>query len=54
MQQVMKLDKYTKNTVVYVAEGDAAIPTLYIKKDAPGMTPAPSTITVTVKVFGDA
>lgn len=53
VEQVMKLEKHTKNTVVYTAGGDAAVPTLYIKKDALG-TPAPSTITVTIKVYGDA
>lgn len=52
MQQVMRLEKHTKNTIVYVAENNAAVPTLYIKKDALG-TPPPSTIVVTIKVFGD-
>lgn len=52
IEQMMKLEKHTKNTIVYTADGDAAVPTLYIKKDALG-TPPPSTITVTIKVYGE-
>lgn len=45
----MSYTKATKNTVVYVADrDDAAIPTLYIKKDTLPK-PFPDSITVEVK-----
>ena len=43
----LRLSKTTKNTYVYIAEGDAAVRTLYIQKDAvPGQDP-PEAIVVT-------
>lgn len=33
IEQEMQFEKQTKNTVVYGAGADAAVPTLYIKKE---------------------
>ena len=41
----LELNKTTKNTYVYVAQGDAAVRTLYIQKDAvPGQDPPPAIV----------
>ena len=45
----LELSKTTKNTYVYVAQGEAAVKTLYIQKDAvPGQDP-PRAIIVTAE-----
>ena len=48
MQITMELNRSTKNTHVYMVEQeDAAVQTLYIKKDKLS-TPAPKSITVEI------